>query len=230
MNQTAKLAWRESDTPEEIAAALRLLEEEYPISEGGRGLKLKFRKLNDAENVSRVVRNRGEVTIEYSTLSGALRGVGSALAKIDGEERTSFSKLGIMLDVSRNMVMRVEHFKKWLRRLSLCGCNEVLIYSEDTYELEDEPFFGAYRAPYTIDELKEMDDYADALGVELVGCIQTLGHMEQLLQHRYYSSIADSERIMLVDEPETEKLIRKMISFWSSALRMRKEPSSITFL
>lgn len=222
MNQTAKLAWRESDTPEEIAAALRLLEEEYPISEGGRGLKLKFRKLNDAENVSRVVRNRGEVTIEYSTLSGALRGVGSALAKIDGEERTSFSKLGIMLDVSRNMVMRVEHFKKWLRRLSLCGCNEVLIYSEDTYELEDEPFFGAYRAPYTIDELKEMDDYADALGVELVGCIQTLGHMEQLLQHRYYSSIADSERIMLVDEPETEKLIRKMISFWSSALRSRR--------
>jgi len=219
MNQAVKLAWRSSDTPQEIAAALRLLESEYPISENGRGLKLSFRKTGDSETVSRVSRSRGSVLVEYSTLSGALRGVGSALAKLDGEERTPFKKLGIMLDVSRNMVMRVEHFKKWLRRLALCGCNEVQIYSEDTFELDDEPFFGAYRAPYTLEELQEMDDYADQLGIELVGSVQTLGHMEQVLQHKHYQNITDSERIMLVDSPDTEKLIRKIISFWKSALR-----------
>lgn len=222
MNQAAKLAWRAAETPAKIADALRSLAEEYPITEGGRGLKLKFREVKDSETLCRVLRNRGEVTIEYSTFTGALRGVGSALAKLDGEERTPFRKLGIMLDVSRNMVMRVEHFKKWLRRLALCGCNEVLIYSEDTYELEDEPFFGAYRAPYTLEELQEMDDYADVLGIELVGCIQTLGHLEQVLQHRHYASMTDSERILLVDSVESEALIRKMISFWNKALRSRR--------
>ncbi len=222
MNQAAKLAWRKIDTPPDVAHALELLTGEYPVSEGGRGLKLKFRKVDSSETVSRVLRNPGEVTIEYSTLSGALRGVGSALAKLDGEEHSPFEKLGIMLDLSRNMVMRVEHFKKWLRRLALCGCNEVLLYCEDTYELEDQPFFGAYRAPYTMDELREMDDYANTLGIELIGCIQTLGHMEQLLQHRYYEQMTDSERIMLVDSPETEALIRKMIKFWSEALRSRR--------
>ena len=222
MNQVAKLAWRASETPQEIASALNILESEYPISEGGRGLKLKFRKVEHNENLSRVLRNRGEVTIEYSSLAGALRGVGTALAKLDGEEHSSLEKLGIMLDVSRNMVMRVEHFKKWLRRLALSGCNEVLLYCEDTYELEDEPFFGSHRAPYSLDELREMDDYAAALGIELIGCIQTLGHMEQLLWHRHYEKMTDSERIMLVDSEDTENLIRKMISFWSSALRSRR--------
>lgn len=222
MNQAAKLAWRESETPAEIVSALNLLEEEYPISEGGRGLKLKFRKVDEDGSLSRVVRKRGEVTIEYSTLAGALRGVGTALAKLDGEEHTAFEKLGIMLDLSRNMVMRPEHFKKWLRRMALCGCNEVLLYCEDTYELDDEPLFGSYRAPYTQDELRDMDDYAAALGIELIGCIQTLGHMEQLLWHRHYAAMTDSERIMLVDHPDTEKLIRKMIAFWASSLRSRR--------
>lgn len=222
MNQAAKLAWRISETPEELIPALQILESEYPISEGGRGLKLKFRKVDSKNVLSRVLRNRGEVTIEYSTLTAALRGVGTALAKLDGEENTTFEKLGIMLDVSRNMVMRPEHFKKWLRCMALCGCNEVLLYCEDTYELDDEPFFGSHRAPYSLEELRDMDAYAAALGIELVGCIQTLGHMEQLLWHRHYASMTDSERIMLVDSVETEKLIRKMISFWSSAFRSRR--------
>ncbi len=222
MSQSAKLAWRSEDTPAEIAGALRVLECEYPISEGGRGLKVKFCKVSGDTTLSNVERNRGGVTIEYTNLAGALRGVGSALAKLDGEERTPFEKLGIMLDVSRNMVMRVSHLKKWLRRLALSGCTQLMLYCEDTYELEDEPFFGAYRAPYTMDELREIDDYAAQLGIEVIGCIQTLGHMEQILHHRYYSNILDSERIMLMDCPETTALIRKMIKFWSTALRSRR--------
>ena len=222
MIQTAKLAWRKSETPAEIAAALEILEQEYPVSEGGRGLKLKFRKIDSENSVSQVIRTRGEVEIAYSTLAGALRGVGSALSKLDGEEHTPFKSLGIMLDLSRNMVMRTEHLKKWLNRLALCGFNQVLLYCEDTYELEGEPFFGAYRAPYTKEELQDLDSYADKLGIELVGCIQTLGHLEQILLHNAYKNIMDSERILLVDSPESEALIRKMISFWSSALKSRR--------
>ena len=90
MSQSAKLAWRSEDTPAEIAGALRVLECEYPISEGGRGLKVKFCKVSGDTTLSNVERNRGGVTIEYTNLAGALRGVGSALAKLDGEERTPY--------------------------------------------------------------------------------------------------------------------------------------------
>ena len=142
MNSNVKLFWKASEVPADIASMLATLSEEYPITEGGRGLKLKFQQIEAAECVSRVSRSKGEVKIEYSTLSGAARGIGSALAKLEEATSTPFRSLGIMLDVSRGMVMRVEHMKKWLRRLALSGYNQVLLYCEDTYELEDEPFFG----------------------------------------------------------------------------------------
>lgn len=223
MYQGAKLAWRADETPAEIATALRALAVEYPIAEGGRGLKLRFTRVRSDETVSRVDRNRGGVTIEYSNLAGALRGVGSAMAKLDGTEKTPFTTLGIMLDLSRNMVMRVEHVKKWLRRMALSGMNQLQLYCEDTYELEDVPFFGVYRGAYSREELREIDDCAASLGIEVVGCIQTLGHMEQLLKYAgTYAKMTDSERIMLVECPETEELIGKMIRFWSETLRSRR--------
>ena len=40
MEITSKLVWTSADTPEELAPMLRTLAEEFPVSDGGRGLKL----------------------------------------------------------------------------------------------------------------------------------------------------------------------------------------------
>ena len=222
METMSKLVWSSSDTPEELAPLLTTLAEEYPVSDGGRGLKLKFKRIKSDETVSRVIRSKGGVEVEYSSIPAAARGIGSALSRLDGENRTPFSTLGIMLDVSRNMVMTVEHLKMWFRRLALAGCNFVMLYCEDTYEIEDEPAFGYMRGPYTIEEIRELDVYASRLGIELVGCIQTLGHLEQILQWPSFANIKDTERVLLVDQPETYALIEKMIKFWSEALDSRR--------
>ena len=208
--------------PEELKRALTVLAGEYPLEVVDSQGNVNFRKVENREVYCKTSCNNGIFTIEYSTLSGALRGIGSALAGIECEESTPFIRLGIMLDVSRNMVMKVEHFKKWLRRLALSGCNQLQLYCEDTYKLPGEPFFGIYRAPYSLEELQEMDSYADSLGIELIGCIQTLAHLEQILQHQTYTEIRDNDKIMLVDHPGTEALVRKMIAFWSKALKSRR--------
>ena len=142
MSQVSKLVWRRDETPEELFDLLDTLGEEYPVVDGGRGLKLKFRRIEAEGTVSRVIRSTGEVLVEYNSVAAAARGVGSALAKLEGEETTPFKMLGIMLDVSRNMVMKVDHLKLWFRRLSLSGYNLVMLYTEDTYQLPGEPFFG----------------------------------------------------------------------------------------
>ena len=41
MEVMSKLVWSAADTPEELAPLLNTLAEEYPVSDGGRGLKLK---------------------------------------------------------------------------------------------------------------------------------------------------------------------------------------------
>lgn len=221
MNSSVKLSWKAGEVAPEIALLLQTLSEEYPISEGGRGLKLKFEKVESKEAVSRVSRSKGGVKIEYSTLAGAARGVGSALARIEENVSTPFKSQGIMLDVSRGMVMRVEHLKKWLRRMSLAGYTQVQLYCEDVYELEDEPFFGAFRGAYSLEELQEIDEYASRLGIEMVGCIQTLAHLEQILRHPPYVKLQDTPRIMMVGNPEADALVDKMIAFWSKAFRSR---------
>ena len=191
MAQISRLVWRSADVPEELHELLETLEEEYPVSSYGRGLKLKAKRVEGAGTISRVKRSPGTVLVEYNSIAAAARGIGSALGKIECDESTPFKTLGIMLDVSRNMVMRIDHLKMWLRRLALSGYNMVMLYTEDVYELPDEPFFGYMRGAYTLDEIRELDVYASRLGIELVGCIQTLGHLEQILKWDGASAAAE---------------------------------------
>lgn len=124
----------------------------------------------------------GTRLVEASAFGAARRGVGSALAGILGEEHSDFRTQGVMVDVSRNMVLREEYLKRWLRHLALCGYNLLMLYTEDTYDLPGEPFWGYMRGRYSAEMIRRLDAYAKTLGIELVGCIQTLGHLEQVIR------------------------------------------------
>lgn len=223
MNQISKLIWHKEDTPADIRELLLTLEDEYPVSCNGRGLNLEFRKLEEKCTVSNVIRERGKVIIEYTSVASCARGIGSALAKLDGCSSTSLSTLGVMIDISRNMVMKVDYLKKWLRKLALNGYNMVMLYCEDTYELENTPLFGYMRGAYTAEEIKELDSYAQRLGIEIVGCIQTLGHMEQYLKWKEpVKNVRDTESVLLTNCDETYNLIDEMIKFWSENLSSKR--------
>ena len=221
MEQISKLIWNQ-DLPEELLDLVTVLGEEYPISDSGRGLKATFRRVEGEGIIANVIRSRGAVTIEYNCIAGAARGIGSALSKIEAKESTPFKTLGIMLDVSRNMVMKVDHIKAWMRRLALCGYNMLMLYTEDTYELEDYPKFGYMRGAYLIEEIRELDAYAAKLGIELIGCIQTLGHLEQINHYAEFAPSSDTARVLRVGAEETAKLVDSMIKFWSEALSSRR--------
>ncbi|KAK5816220.1 glycoside hydrolase superfamily [Linnemannia elongata] len=96
------------------------------------------------------------------------------------------------------------------------------LYTEDTYEMEGETFFGYLRGGYTRQELIHMDDYADALGIELVPCIQTLGHLGQMLQWPKYHIYRDTNEVLLANWDETYNLIERMITTISSPLRSKR--------
>jgi hexosaminidase len=201
------LDWNIKTTPVELHAALRTLAEEYPIREVTGDANMSFRA--------------------GATLPSQLRAVGAALAGlpppgVTREEARPFTTLGIMLDCSRNAVMRVDHLKQWLRRLALLGYNQVMLYTEDTYEIPGEPRFGFQRGGYTQAELRELDGTAAGLGIELVGCIQTLGHLEQILRWSEYRDIVDCGGSLLVGEPKTYQLIGKMLDAIGGALRTRR--------
>ncbi len=122
----------------------------------------------------------------------------------------TFQKLGVMIDCSRNGVMSVNAFKKMVDILSSLGYNTIRLYTEDTYEVDGEPYFGYLRGRYSKAEIKEMDRYALAKGVELIPCIQTLAHLGTIFRHVDYRPINDLDDILLVGEERTYVLIENM--------------------
>ena len=207
----------------QLLELITLLSEDYPISFEGDGILISFEqvKSNDCTFSCEIASDK--INITYSTITSAARAIASALSNISCSESSSFKSLGIMLDVSRGMVMKVDHLKKWFRKLALSGFNTVMLYCEDTYLLEDEPFFSRFRGGYSASEIKELDFYAQKLGIELVGCIQTLGHMEQALRWKTaYKNVSDTSFELLVGEEKTYQLIEKMLAFWSQNLATRR--------
>jgi hypothetical protein len=72
-----------------------------------------------------------------------------------------------MIDCSRNGVLKPEAVYFFLRNMALMGLNMLQLYTEDTFEVENEPFFGYLRGKYTSKELAAIDDYAYDLYVIL---------------------------------------------------------------
>ena len=89
--------------------------------------------------------------------------------------------LGVMLDCSRNAVMSVQGVKNYANIIAKLGYNTLMLYTEDTYEIPSQPYFGHLRGRFSQAELKEIDSYCAGVGIELVPCIQMLGHLGTFL-------------------------------------------------
>ena len=124
----------------------------------------------------------------------------------------NYKHFGVMLDCSRNAIMKVSAVKRMIDYLSKMGYNTLELYTEDTYEIEGEPFFGYLRGRYTGEEIKEIDVYAKSHGIELIPCVQTLAHFTALVRNGEYRPIVDCNDILLIDEPKTYELIDKIFA------------------
>ena len=127
---------------------------------------------------------------------------------------------GVMLDLSRNAVMSLPTFKQYLVYLKKMGYNCVYFYNEDCYEIEGEPFFGYLRGRYSIAEMKELDAYADSLGIEIIPCIQTLAHLRSFA--RWRKANFEINDTLMVDDPRTYELVEKMIKTVSECFKTRR--------
>ncbi len=135
----------------------------------------------------------------------------------------NFEKLGVMIDCSRNAVPNIIGLKRFFDTVAKMGYNTALLYTEDTYEVENEPYFGYRRGRYSMEELREIDRYAASLGIELIPCIQTLAHLNQLKYWRAYRhKIFDIDDILLIDEPLTYELLENIFSTLSKTFTSRR--------
>ncbi len=137
-------------------------------------------------------------------------------------ENPIFTFNGAMADVSRNAVLNVASVKLMLRKMALMGLNAYMLYTEDTYEIEGRPYFGHMRGRYTKAELRELDAYAAELGIELIPCIQTLGHLATHLRWQAAGAYKDTANVMLVGADATYALIEDMLKTCKECFTTRR--------
>ena len=129
---------------------------------------------------------------------------------------------GIMIDCSRSAVMSVATVKNYANIIKKMGYNTLMLYTEDTYEVDNQPLFGHLRGKYSKAELREIDEHCTAIGIEAIPCIQTLAHLENLFRWEEYQNINDCYNILLAGEEKTYELIDNMFSTLSECFKTRK--------
>ena len=130
--------------------------------------------------------------------------------------------LGAMLDCSRDAVYTTETLKEFFALLSEMGYTNVQLYTEDTFEVEGEPYFGYLRGRYSKSELKELDHFASENGLELIPCIQTLAHLGGITRWSEYRPCTDFDDILLIGEERTYTLIENMFKTCAECFTSRR--------
>lgn len=131
------------------------------------------------------------------------------------------NRLGTMIDCSRNAVASVESVKKWIDLTSSIGYNTLMLYTEDTYEVSGEPYFGYMRGRYSREELRGLDAYAKNKNMELIPCIQTLAHLNALNRWPEYKEHFDVDDILLAQDERVYLLIDHMFATLADSFASR---------
>ncbi|MFB9326687.1 beta-N-acetylhexosaminidase [Paenibacillus aurantiacus] len=204
----------EGDSIGELRPGILELAKEISFAEAEDGIPV---AVLPSEGDLEVGLSEGKAYIRYGAKHQFFRGLGLLIQKGTGggefaiTEKQQFDTIGPMFDLSRNGVLNIDSFQFLLRKMALMGLNTVMLYMEDTYELEGEPYFGYMRGRYSQAELREIDDYADQFGIEAFPSIQTLAHLEEFLKWDYVKTYKDTKGALLVGDDKAMQLIENMI-------------------
>lgn len=204
----------------------KLLQEIAPELNAGfseNGIQLTLKSCESGFTISK---DGDSAVIYYSSRSSLARAFGllnqhyqEAEFKLHQEIR--FSTLFAMIDNARDAVMTVDTIKRTCRILSVMGYTSLMLYLEDMFEIGGEPYFGHLRGRFSAAELRECDDYAYALGIEIIPCIQTLAHLNGIFRWERFRRINDCTDILLADSEETYSFLDSAIGTLSSVFRSR---------
>ena len=189
-----------------------------------RGLPVRARKAVRAGfRVARV--DRGFV-VEHHTSSEWFRALGE-LARNEQlsalEVIPEFDFRGLMVDASRNGVPHLESLEQRIVELALLGINQLTLYTEDTYEVTGHGLVGYMRGPYSKAELRRVVRFAKQFGIEMFPCIQTLAHLEQVLQYkRAYGALRDTASVLSVKAKGTRDFVAALLDSASEPYESRR--------
>ena len=183
--------------------------EGYNLTISGKGVRVEFRET-------------GGLRAAVATLGQLLRQYGRSLPCLKIRDWPDFPRRGVMLDISRGRVPKLETLLELVDHLADFKINEFQLYTEHTFAYRKyKPVWKDWGA-LTAEEIRKLDARCRELGIDLVPNQNSFGHLRHFLEHPplrklaevrepYEGSTGDFLRFpttLAPNHPETSKFIR----------------------
>ncbi len=210
----------------ELLTPISLLCDEYDFKITDDGMPVHISHSDDGLYVSY---DGSSAKIAYNKKIEFFRAWGLLLEAI-ADGKTEFTKTevpyfetcGGMYDLSHGALVTVDALKYTIRKMAMMGLDMFMMYSEESYDVSEYPYFGYMRGRYTYDEIKEIDDYAYQFGIEIIPAMQTLGHLSNTLRWSCFGDIADTGDCLLVGEEKTYEFVENLLRAATAPVRSKR--------
>jgi hexosaminidase len=129
-----------------------------------------------------------------ATLRQLIREYGCRLPHVAIRDYPDFAKRGVMLDISRGRVPRLETLMELASHLADFKINEFQLYTEHTFAYRNyEPVWRGW-GPLTGEEILKFDAYCRQLGIELVPNQNSFGHLRYWLEYPPLHKLAETQK------------------------------------
>lgn len=126
--------------------------------------------------------------------------------------------LSYQLDISRGKVPTMETLRRIVDFIASQGYNQFQLYTEHAFRYEGHETAWSGWSPVTPAEIRELDAYCSAKGIELVPNQNSFGHMEQWLKHDKYAGLAQSRALASALNPTNEASALFLASLYDQLL------------
>lgn len=171
------------------------------------------------------------------TLRQILRQRAAALPYLTIEDAPQISERGFYHDVTRGRIPTLDYLKKLASRMAFYKLNQLQLYVEHSFLFEGMSEVWRDSTPLMAEDILELDEYCQKLGIELVPSVSSFGHLYHLLRTQQYEHLSEMEgtrktefsfidrmlhHTMDVANPQGMQLVKKMLSEYMELFTSRK--------
>ncbi len=136
----------------------------------------------------------------------------NSLPVVTIEDWPDFENRGVMLDVARCKVPKMETLYAQVDRFAEWKFNQIQLYTEHTFAYKNHPIVWKDASSMTPEQIRALDAYCKERHIELVPNQNSFGHMNRWLKHERYSHLAETPGGTDLSPviPESIELLRDM--------------------
>lgn len=183
------LRWQQAAGPtapaETVGLTLRVAPERAPFPQGYR-----LHILPDGITIEG--HDPAGVFYGVCTLVQVIEQAGATLPCLEIADWPDIPARGVMLDISRDKVYRMDTLYELVERLAGWKINQLQLYTEHTFAYRNHPDVWAKASPMTGEEIMALDAFCRERFIELVPNQNSFGHMERWLPLPRYAALAET--------------------------------------